>query len=669
MEWRRYVDPDRPATQAIAVGLAYAALATSSFALFGASEIGVTFFPPAGLTFAVLLATPRRRWPPILVAIVVAEVTVDLANGYSLEAALGWATANVVEPTVGAWLASRISAPAIGRRFALAILVGGILVGPAAGASIGAATLSLFEGGDGWAALSDIWVGDALGVLIVAPLVLAVLRPATFTSVAVTWLDLAGTTGVAVVATVVVVGVGDPRLGYAAALALALPAARYGTRELAIAAVIFASVLTTATAHDVGPWAPGRTGADPQERLVEQQAFILLATAAAWFVKLEVTERVRAATIATAARADLREARRAALDREHLAAMNVALADLGSVDTLDALHEALPRHARSICDCSSVQLDLDVSARAVESTARPPRIALEGQRLVVPLRTPTASGSLVLERPGPRPWSGGDQIRAVAFASIVGDGIERVMRAETHRHIGLTFQDAIRPRVIGDDLGQIAHGLYRPATSGMYVGGDWYDVVVVEDGSELLTSIGDVAGHDLAAAAQMGRVASSARALAHAGHPPAEQLELLDELALQDEEALMATVVCARIDLKEGEMVYASAGHLPPMLRRAADGAVVILDDATSPPLTAKVGRGRPEGRVDVAAGDLLVLYTDGLVERRRVGIDERLAQLADALRALDGTAPHEVCDAVVTAMIPHGRHDDDVALVCIRIP
>lgn len=432
--------------------------------------------------------------------------------------------------------------------------------------------------------------------------------------------------------------------------------------------MIFASILTAATARDVGPWSYGQTGADPRDQLLEQQAFILLAVAAAWFVKLEVTERVRSATVATAARADLREARRAAVDREHLAAMNVALADIGSVESIDALREALPRHARAICECGDVVLELDARRRPFEPTHRPRRLVVEDGRLPVPLTTRSASGVLVLERPGPRPWSGGDQIRAVAFASIVGDGIERVLRAESDRHIGITFQEAIRPRVIGDDLGEVAHGLYRPATSGMHVGGDWYDVVITEDGSTVLTSIGDVAGHDLAAAAQMGRVASAARALAHAGLPPGEQLELLDELALQEDDALMVTVVCARIDLVLGELAYASAGHLPPMVRRA-DGDVVVLSDATSPPLTAKVGRGRAQGVTSVAPGDLVLLYTDGLVERRVVPIDDRLAELAVVLSGAGDRSPRAVCESVVESMVPHGRHDDDVGVVCIRVP
>lgn len=201
LRWPPSLDADRSPVAPLLFGLAYAGLAVASYELFGAADIGVTFFPPAGLTFAVLVILPPARWPPFLLAIVVAEIGVDLAYGHGLTTAVSWAAVNSVEPAVGAAVAQRISAPAMGRRFSLGVLAGGVAIGPAIGASIGATAIVLRDEGAWSQALADIWVGDAVGVVVVAPLVLALLRPAVFTSVAVTRADVVASAAIALVAT------------------------------------------------------------------------------------------------------------------------------------------------------------------------------------------------------------------------------------------------------------------------------------------------------------------------------------------------------------------------------------------------------------------------------------------------------------------------------------
>lgn len=159
----------------------YIALAFAAFELFGALSIGVTFFPPAGFTFACLLLLETRRWPAILVAIVAGEMVVDIVEGMSPGWSLAWAAANSAEPVVGAVVARRLAHDVgLNRRFATAFAVGGLVAGPSVGASIGATVLAV-SNDFGWIdGFTDVWIGDALGVLVIAPAVILSMLPSRY---------------------------------------------------------------------------------------------------------------------------------------------------------------------------------------------------------------------------------------------------------------------------------------------------------------------------------------------------------------------------------------------------------------------------------------------------------------------------------------------------------
>lgn len=286
----------------------YVLLAFAAYELFGALSIGVTFFPPAGLTFASLLVLEVRRWPVVVVAIVAGELVVDLAQGQGVAWSLGWALANTAEPVVGALVARRMTREiGLSRRFASSFALGGLVAGPVVGAAIGATVLAIANDlwwVDVWA---DVWVGDALGVLVVGPAVILAVLPSRYmvhpsrrlVGVACVAFGVVGTAFFAVDRAFV---------GYVAIPLLGWAALALGARGLAAVSVALASAATAATAHGHGPFVVIAEG-DRHDRLISQQFFLLMAIGGAWLLALEVRRRIVAVEQETAARAELDRAR------------------------------------------------------------------------------------------------------------------------------------------------------------------------------------------------------------------------------------------------------------------------------------------------------------------------------------------------------------------------
>jgi serine phosphatase RsbU (regulator of sigma subunit) len=286
---------------------AYALLALSAYELFGALTIGVTFFPPAGLTFACLLTLNLGRWPVALVAFAAGEVLINVVEHQPLGWSLGWAAANTAEPMVGAAVARAMTQSiALDRRFAKAFAAGGALVGPAVGASIGATVLSVSNGFGWWDGWSDIWVGDALGVVVVAPAVILMLLPAEYLMRPPRQLIVAGVLVVAALCSAFFLTERAP-LGYAAIPVLGWAALMLGARGLALTSVAIASAATAATAHGYGPWS-ATDEFDAHEQLSRQQFFLVVAIGSAWLLALEVRRRTTAVARAAAAERDLQQA-------------------------------------------------------------------------------------------------------------------------------------------------------------------------------------------------------------------------------------------------------------------------------------------------------------------------------------------------------------------------
>jgi PAS domain S-box-containing protein len=216
------------------------------------------------------------------------------------------------------------------------------------------------------------------------------------------------------------------------------------------------------------------------------------------------------------------------------------------------------------------------------------------------------------------------------------------------------------PEVAGLQIGK----RYLPSHTAGEVGGDWYDVLPLPDGRVGL-AIGDVMGHDIAAAASMGQLRSVLRSYAWQGDSPSMVLDHMDDLVQGLGMAQLATALYARLDLTTLELCYANAGHLPPAVRRP-DGSVRFLRGAQSVLVGAIPAAGRTDETVVLERDSVLVLYTDGLVEDRERDLDDGLVMLADALRAAPLDA-EGICDAVTTALSTSSRADD-VALLVVKV-
>ena len=211
---------------------------------------------------------------------------------------------------------------------------------------------------------------------------------------------------------------------------------------------------------------------------------------------------------------------------------------------------------------------------------------------------------------------------------------------------------------------------YLPAEAGMDVGGDWYDAFHDTDG-RLWLSVGDVAGHGVEAASVMGQLRNSIRATAYArsrpgrgprGGRPAARRQRDD----QEEDLLVATAIVVALDSTSGRLVWSNAGHLPPVLMPAV-GPPVLMEDRHGPLLG--VGYpGRELGSALLGMGDLILLYTDGLVEKRGEALDVGLSRLLDTVSQLPASdGPSAVADRALASSLSGITRRDDLCVLAIQ--
>ncbi|MFG2579597.1 ATP-binding SpoIIE family protein phosphatase [Streptomyces malaysiensis] len=263
-----------------------------------------------------------------------------------------------------------------------------------------------------------------------------------------------------------------------------------------------------------------------------------------------------------------------------------------------------------------------------------------------------------------------EPVRGVlVFGADVTDQVESAERLRAserlQREAAVTLQRSLLPQGLEqpDDLRVAA--TYQPGGTEAAVGGDWYDVITLGAGRTALV-IGDVMGRGVRAAAVMGQLRTAVRAYARLDLPPHEVLQLLDGLASEIDPHQIATCVYAVHDPNENRLVYASAGHLP-ILVRDPDGTVRRASEPTGPPL----GTGgwlHTTGSVQLGPGASAVLYTDGLVERRDKDIYDGVAALERVFAGATGS-PQVMCDRLIRALGITAEHDDDVAVLVLQHP
>ena len=276
-------------------------------------------------------------------------------------------------------------------------------------------------------------------------------------------------------------------------------------------------------------------------------------------------------------------------------------------------------------------------------------------------------GALTLESGEGSP---GFRARDLPFLTDLADraalALENVALFEDMRAIAHTLQLSMLAGTPPDDPRFAVATVYRPAVANLEVGGDWHDTFAVRDGVIGIV-VGDVVGRGIVAATAMGQLRSAIRALAGTGLGPAALLGQLDRYVESVEAASLATVVYAELTLATGALRYACAGHLPPLML-PRDGAPELLWDGRSTPLGALPGvPDRTEAELTLAPGARLLLYTDGLVERRGRSIMTSLERLADQVAARSDAAPAALVEGLTGAMLADEDGRDDVCLLCLE--
>lgn len=287
--------------------------------------------------------------------------------------------------------------------------------------------------------------------------------------------------------------------------------------------------------------------------------------------------------------------------------------------------------------------------------------------LVVPLKARNVVlGFMILLRHAERAeFNDMDRVTGAELAARAGLVLDNARMYTYQESVAEMLQDSMLPQVTPQMTGCDTATRYLPGTLLGRVGGDWFDSIKLP-GSRIALVVGDVMGHGLNSAAMMGQLRTAVQTMAALDLPPAQLLRNLDDLAQRLGEHYLATCLYAVYDPIEGELLMANAGHVPPVLVRAADGRSELLDLPTGAPIG--VG-GVPfeTARVRVEPGDRLVMCTDGLVEMRGEDIGVGLATLCESA-AHPAASMDDACDTIIRALNTRGGRKDDVALLMARL-
>ncbi|GAA4778079.1 hypothetical protein GCM10023200_08750 [Actinomycetospora chlora] len=264
-----------------------------------------------------------------------------------------------------------------------------------------------------------------------------------------------------------------------------------------------------------------------------------------------------------------------------------------------------------------------------------------------------------------------ERITLDALAEPCAMALDRARLYRGEHQIAETLQRSLLPQALPALDGVALAVRYLPGAVGTQAGGDWYDVVELDE-HRVAIAVGDVVGQGTAAAAVMGQLRTALSGYLLAGHGPADALGLLDGLTSRIPGSRASTAMCLTLDTRTGELRWARAGHLPALLVEGPDdrgaAAVRYLDDPAGhgPLLGLPPGhRDHGEAVTTLAGGAVLLLYTDGLVERRGESLDEGFARLREAVERHHAAPPGPLAGALLRDL---GPRDDDVALVVARL-
>ena len=662
--------------RSIGLGVAYYVAAQLSLRLALVGENITPLWPPTGIALVGFLLRGRRLWPGVAIA----AFAVNLPISATPVAAAVTAVGNTLAPLAAATFLLRVGfRPQLDRlRDALAIVFLAALGSTLISATIGATTLVVsgairqeqFPG-----AWSVWWAGDAMGILVVAPFLL------TLTTIrehplprgwkileAIALLGvLVGISFLSVVTDLPILFVVFPVLGWAAW--------RFQQPGAAPAALLVSLFATWAAVEGRGLFG-GRSLADEMFTL---QMFNAAVAFTSFFFAAVVSERLRSRQALEEAAGELEErVRERTTDlstaNERLAEAQ-ALARLGSWEwdvgsgavywSLEMYRIHGLRHDDGpITFESAIELAVhDDQVRIQANVAR----ALEERQEVIPdieyrIVRPDGSTRTLYGKARAIRSTDGSVKRMVG---TVQDLTER-RELEREQRIAETLQQALLPERLPQLVGISLAARYVPAEEGSAAGGDWYDVIELPDGGVALV-IGDVAGHGTEAASVMGQVRMAVRAFSLEGHAPGVVVGRVHDLlrSLYEGEQ-MVTMFYLVVDPTTWEATMVNAGHPPPLLLDPGGGAT-YLESPTGLPVGLNWSLPYEESIAVLRPGAALVLFTDGLIDRRDVQVDEGLERLREAAKDNVEMDIDRLCGMLLDALVPADA-SDDVAILAARL-
>ncbi|MCO7218334.1 SpoIIE family protein phosphatase [Klenkia sp. PcliD-1-E] len=335
---------------------------------------------------------------------------------------------------------------------------------------------------------------------------------------------------------------------------------------------------------------------------------------------------------------------------------------------------------RALASGERITLDRDATSRIRDVLTPGPATELLEQLapesfVVLPLRARDRTvGLLTLFNDAARgPMSAADLVTAGEVAARAGMALDNARLYRQQRLLAEELQRSLLTAPPEPDHAEVVVR-YLPAVEAAAVGGDWYDAFFQADGATVLV-IGDVAGHHIAAAAAMGQLRALLRGIATShGTGPADVLTRLDNSMALLDVGVLATATIARLEQTMDERLrgvtrlrWANAGHLPPLVL-APDGTVTELANRRAElPLGVNPATPRTDSVAVLDRGTTVLLYTDGLIERRDSDLDAGITRLKDALAELADLPLQDLCDQLLHRLVD-GRPDDDVALVTVRL-
>lgn len=344
-------------------------------------------------------------------------------------------------------------------------------------------------------------------------------------------------------------------------------------------------------------------------------------------------------------------------------------ADGGSLFLVDDDGELVVKESVVSPDVAAQQAQLRVAQRAIERAAlvvdELSGDGLPGSAIGVPLRIMNRIiGSLVFTFEDDREFTPEELSMLVTLGSRCAGALERASLYERDRDIALTFQHRLLPALPRPPAWlEIAAG-YRPAT-GLAIGGDWYQVLEA-GGDRLAAVVGDAVGHGLVAAAAMGQLRASIATAVATDPDPDQAIIAVDLFAAQGADTIGASLAYVLFD-PDGPARYISAGHVPAVLV-PSDGESILLEGGRRPLLGFRLADEQSlTAEYLFGSGDLTIMYTDGLIERRGETIDDGLKRLLLAIEAARHLTPQAMCESLLEQLTVGHDPEDDIAVLVVR--